>query len=293
MITAMALAPSETELVLITASLSMRIFPFPSLYSSPIAKPVDPSRHIPKAHDAPAHVVAIDPTSSYAATGSADGVAKVWDLKRGFVTHAFKGHGGVISCLRFHTPFNNKNDGNTAVIWLVTGSVDTRVRIFDLMKSNLRSTNAKPFAVLDGHVSVPRGIDFSPDEQWMLTAGRDSVVLVWQLQSNLENSSSKKKAEKGVAWGTPTLTKTIPVSEAVEALAIIEPVTSLLGKSERETLQFFVAGEKGAVHIWDAHRGKLLNTFQERQEYSSTDAQELRTIQEAMWVLSTGVRMFF
>ncbi|KIM31724.1 hypothetical protein M408DRAFT_237363 [Serendipita vermifera MAFF 305830] len=283
MITAMALAPSEKELVVVTASLSIHIYPMPSLYSPPTSKAIEPLRHIPKAHDAPVHVVAVDPTSSYVATGSADGVAKVWDLKRGFVTHAFKGHGGVISCLRFHIAESDQDTSGTPNIWLVTGSVDTRVRIFDLVKSNLRSTNAKPFAVLDGHVSVPRAIDFSADGKWMLTAGRDSVVLVWQLHPNSEKPPSKKKTGDGHSPSLPTLAKTIPVSEAVEALAVIEPVTSLLSKSGGEPLHFIIAGEKGIIRIWDAHKGKLLRNLQERQEFLSTDAQELQHIQEAIY----------
>jgi U3 small nucleolar RNA-associated protein 13 len=283
----MALTPSEQTLVLISASLAMRIYPFPTLYSSPMSKPLEPSRHIPKAHDAPVHVVTVDPTSSYVATGSADGVVKVWDLKRGYVTHAFKGHGGVISCLRFHLPSTSSNQEDrdaSPTIWLVTGSVDTRIRIFDLVRSNVRSANAKPFAVLDGHVSVPRGVDFSADGKWMLTAGRDSVVLVWQLHSTAAKTSSKKKVGTGENAPVPILAKTIPVSEAVEALAVIEPAISLMSKSGGEPLQFFIAGDKGAVHIWDAHRGTLLMTFQERREHQSADAQQLRSIQEAVYV---------
>jgi len=284
-ITAIALAPSENELVVISASLSMRIYAFPSLYSSPMSKPLEPSRHMPKSHDAPVHVVTVDPTSSYIATGSADGVAKVWDMKRGYVTHAFKAHGGVISCLRFHFPSvpSHQEDANSPPsIWLVTGSIDTRIRIFDLVKSNVRSANAKPFAVLDGHVSVPRGIDFSADGKWMLTAGRDSVVLVWQLQPPAVKVASKKGIGENML--TPTLAKTIPVLEAVEALAVIKPISPLTGKSAGEPLHFFIAGEKGAVHIWDAHRGTLLRTFQERREDQSMDAEELRSIREAMCV---------
>src|SRR5690348_2044948 len=98
----MVLSPSETDLVIVTASLSIRIYPMPSLYDEASTKPIQPSRHIPKAHEAPAHVATIDATSSFLATGSADGVVKVWDIRRGYATHAFKGHGGVISCLCFH-----------------------------------------------------------------------------------------------------------------------------------------------------------------------------------------------
>jgi len=266
----------------ITSSLSIRIYAFPSLYSLPITKPLEPSRHIPKAHEAPVHVATTDPSSNYIATGSADGVAKVWDLHRGYVTHVFKGHGGVISCLRFHlaTPYDEEDEGSTPQLILATGSVDTRVRLFDLGKSNLRSSNLKPVAVLDGHVSVPRGIAFSPDGLWMITAGRDSVVLIWRLNRPGSKGSAKSKGDK-VNTLTPTLTKTIPVSEAIESLGIIDNVHAI-APSSATSLQFFIGGEKGSIHVWDAHQAKRLRTLEEQQSYQSDDAKELRAIQEAM-----------
>jgi U3 small nucleolar RNA-associated protein 13 len=284
----MALSPSEKELVVITSSLSMRIYAFPSLYSFPITKPLEPSRHIPKAHEAPVHVVTIDPSSNYIATGSADGVAKVWDLHRGYVTHVFKGHGGVISCLCFHLATSpDEDEGSTPQLFLATGSVDTRVRLFDLGKSNLRSSNLKPVAVLDGHVSVPRGIAFSPDGLWMITAGRDSVVLLWKLNRSGTKGSTKSKGGQI----TLTLTKTIPVSEAVESLGIFDNVHAI-DPSSSTSLQFFIGGEKGSIHVWDAHQAKLLRTLEEQQSHQSDDARELRAIQESMYALSCQVTSY-
>jgi hypothetical protein len=104
-----------------------------------------------KAHEAPVHVCKVDPTSTYLASGSADGVVKVWatgDIKK----------------------------------QLATGSADTEIRIFDLGAAVARTHDrSKPQAVLDGHVSVPRGLDVSQDGKWLLSAGRDSVALLWDL----------------------------------------------------------------------------------------------------------------
>ncbi|PVG01825.1 U3 small nucleolar RNA-associated protein [Serendipita vermifera] len=278
-VTAMATSPSERYLAVVTASLSLRIYQLPPLYSPPISKPIEPIRHIPKAHDAPVHVVTIDATSNHIATGSADGMVKVWDLHRGYVTHAFRGHGGVISCLRFHISKTEDDTMDPGRIFLATGSVDMRVRIFDLKKSNIQSSNTKPFAMLEGHVSVPRGIAFSQDGKWMLTAGRDSVVLVWNIGNTEKNFFSKSRLSESSIH----LAKTIPVSEAIEALAIIEPVPSLIPKPGTNPLQFVIAGEKGFIGIWDAHQGKLLQKLEERVEYETSDAQELRAIQEMIY----------
>lgn len=279
-VTAMALSPSETDLVVITASLSIRIYPMPSLYDDVSIKPIQPSRHIPKAHDAPVHVAVIDATSSFLATGSADGVVKVWDLRRGYATHAFKGHGGVISCLCFYVYPGSQ--GAPRVI-LATGSVDTRIRLFDLAQSNIRSGITKPIMILDGHVSVPRGLAFSKDGNTLLTAGRDSVVLVWKMDE-LVNLGGKK----GKKMATPALVKTIPVSEAVESLGVVEPTAPLLEMASSNSLLFYIAGEKGYVHIWDALQAKRLVSLGLPQGSFSKDSQEIQSIQEAQYCQSAS-----
>jgi U3 small nucleolar RNA-associated protein 13 len=276
------LSPSEKELVIVTSSLSIRIYTLPALYSSPLTKPLEPVRHIPKAHEAPVHVVIIDPSSSYIATGSADGVAKVWDLRKGYITHVFKGHGGVISCLQFYLSTSQGKEGGSPQLTLATGSVDTRVRLFNLSDANQRSTSAKANTILDGHVSVPRGMAFSSDGKWLLTAGRDSVVLVWDLSSQGKPSSKAKGDEKPKKI-TPWLWKTIPVSDTVEALGIIDQTVELHGVTkDADSLHFFIAGEKGQVQIWDAHKGKALARLGESREKQSSDAQELQSILECM-----------
>ena len=54
-----------------------------------------------KPHTTPVVVLATDATCSLLATGGADGVVKVWDIRGGFATHTFHGHSGVISALHF------------------------------------------------------------------------------------------------------------------------------------------------------------------------------------------------
>ncbi|KAG8854349.1 U3 small nucleolar RNA-associated protein 13 [Serendipita sp. 411] len=280
-ITAMTLSPSEENLVIITASLSIRIYPFPPLYSPPHTAPLQPSRHIPKAHDAPVHVATIDNTSTYLATGSADGVAKVWDLKKGFTTHSFKGHGGVISCINLHVPASStQEDGLTGRIILATGSVDTRIRIFDLSRSNNVLGGVKPTAVLNGHVSVPRGIAFSTDGKFLVTAGRDSVVLIWKGKHAEEITTKSNKSDSTTL--SYELVKTLPVSEAVETLGIVD--SSLISGSsvKSQRLHFFIGGEKGVIHIWDGIDGKLVKTLKQRNTHSG-DTNELHSIQEALF----------
>lgn len=259
--------------------MSLRIYEVPASVDA-IVKPVQPIRVVGRAHDAPVHVCKVDPTSTYLASGSADGVVKVWDIVRGYVTHAFKGHGGVVSALTFNYPKDPSIVNQTQKMQLVTASVDTRIRIFDL--SAVASGTQKPVAVLEGHVSVPRGLDVSPEGKWLISGGRDSVVLIWDLSSKgvSKGSSKGKGKEKEFA---PTLFKTIPVLERVEAVGLIQLDEDLAGSSSGPgRLDFYTGGEKGIIKVWNGREGSVLFTLGQEQESISDDQEEQRQIVDAM-----------
>lgn len=133
---------------------------------------------------------------------------------------------------------------------LFTGSTDTRVRIYDLLDQATRTAGgaARPKHVLEGHVSVVRGIDVSSDGRRAVTGGRDKVVLVW----NLDHSSKNGKGKK------PALTQTIIAQEQLETVGIV--TGKVLGQSA--TLTCFTGGEKGQVRIWNALTGTEIGHMQ-------------------------------
>ncbi|KAI0673654.1 U3 small nucleolar RNA-associated protein [Trametes maxima] len=288
-ITSLCITPSSSHLLLFTSSLSLRIYEIPTT-STPQTKLVKPVRVVARAHDAPVHVCKTDPTSTYLASGSADGVVKVWDILRGYVTHLFKGHGGVVSALAFNYPFDPSSVVREQKMQLITASVDTRIRIFDLSAAAARASGgSKPEAVLEGHVSVPRGLDVSQDGKWLVSGGRDSVVLVWDISSR---ASPAKKSAKGKGKETefaPVLYKTIPVLERVEAVGLLRPEEDLAGApSGLEKLRFYTGGEKGLVRIWDAREGNALFTLGQEQDEASEDQEEQRQIVDAIYVPATS-----
>jgi U3 small nucleolar RNA-associated protein 13 len=260
--------PSSRHLILFTSSLSLRVYELPS---SPQAKLVQPIRVVARSHDAPVHVCTADPTSTYIASGSADGVVKVWDIVKGFVTHVFKGHGGVVSALKFSFPQDPSSVTQGRTMQLITASVDTRIRIFDLMSRHEGAS--QPEAVLEGHVSVPRGLDISPDGKWLVSGGRDSVVLIWDLSVK----SSKKSKRRKEGQSGPTLSKTIPILERVEAVGLLAEEDS---PGSTDGIRFYTAGEKGVIKIWDGPKGDVLFTL--GGEQSTDDQEEQRQIVDAM-----------
>ena len=152
----------------------------------------------------------------------------------------------------------------------MVGAVDTKIRMYDLAQSS----RAEPVAVLESHVSVPRAVSVSGDGKYLVTTGRDAVVLIWDLTPTHGPSSKIGKKQK---MEIPLL-GTIPVLERVEAGGVVE--------LEGETgLKVFTAGEKGVVKVWDVKSGKVVRTLAGHQTQTQT-SDESGQIVQAMFVRS-------
>jgi U3 small nucleolar RNA-associated protein 13 len=211
-ITSLCLTPSASQLIVFTSAPSLRVYEIPTAVAR---NKIHPVRVVARAHDAPVHVCTVDPSSTYLASGSADGVVKVWDIKRGYVTHIFKGHGGIVSALKFNFPRDPSVVVPQNILQLITASVDTRIRIFDLTATASKGDQGalRPIAVLEGHVSVPRGLDVTPDGKWLISGGRDSVVLVWNLHAKSTGAKSAEATKGKGKSNSPVLAQTIPISK--------------------------------------------------------------------------------
>jgi U3 small nucleolar RNA-associated protein 13 len=137
--------------------------------------------HSVKPHDTPVSTIETDSTSTLVTTGGAEGFVKVWDVEGGYMTHLFKGHAGLISALKFW--------GGKVGKWrLASGSEDCKIRIWDLVKKRFfpagyLSIDDSCVAVLENHVSVIRGLDFSSDGETLVSGSRDQVVNYWDMKS--------------------------------------------------------------------------------------------------------------
>lgn len=187
------------------------------------------------------------------------------------MTHLFRGHGGPVSALHFNFPTIPEGGGGGGGgeerrrMELLTGSTDARVRIYNLRDANARVVGGgnavKPKAVLEGHVSVVRGIDVTPDGKWAVTGGRDKVVLVWDMLSGGgESTAVEAKKGKGKAAATPTtpkLVQTIIVQEQVESLGLLPQEEQVYGAATGRWL-CYTGGDKGLVRVWDVLKGTLV-----------------------------------
>ncbi|KAJ1973138.1 U3 small nucleolar RNA-associated protein [Dimargaris xerosporica] len=232
LITTFALAPNGQCLV--TASRSQQLSVW-SLYSHKIER-------IFKAQCAPIIAMDIDSTSTLVATGSADGIVMVWDIKGGFCTHQFKGHTGLVSTLKFHPISDAKH------CRLISGSSDSTVRVWDLIENTC-------VAVLKNHVGVVRGIALTANGEYLVSCSRDQTVSIWHLK-------------------TETLLHTVALYESVESIGLIEnladlcfqwtdPTSSATTASSLQAV-IFTGGEKGAIRFWDLTSGNMLYTQPDR-----------------------------
>ena len=198
-----------------------------------------------KPHTTPVVILAVDQTSTLLATGAADGVVKVWDIRGGYVTHTFRGPNVLISALHFFELVASNREEETGVsarnrrkerrksdvpaeetpnesvrgFRLASGSQDGKVRIWDLYKRTCAST-------LDSHVSDVTALDYSSAENALLTASRDKTIMWWDARS----------------W---KVRKVVPVLEEVEAAGFIE--------SGRLT---YTGGVNGNIRIWESDNGR-------------------------------------
>lgn len=199
-----------------------------------------------KPHGTPVIVLAVDRTSTLLATGGTDGTIKVWDIMGGYVTHTFRGPSVLVSALHFFEVAARSQDTaqsrktrktskaqedseddseetvSTTNFRLASGSQDGKVRIWDLHKRTC-------IANLDSHVSDVRGLDYSPEQQCLVTGARDKTLIWWDSKS----------------W---KIRKVVPTLELVEGAGFIED-----GKLT------YSASASGCVRWWDTDTGRQVS----------------------------------
>ncbi|KAK0549037.1 U3 small nucleolar RNA-associated protein 13 [Tilletia horrida] len=273
-ITAIALSPDGSRLVVASRSLAIRIYDTSATQSTAgLSKPTL-ARTLARTHDAPITVLEVDPSSSFLASGSSDSSVKVWDLAGGFCTHIFPGHGGVVSALCWFMPgfpSSSRNqadeDGNPLPIHLFTAAVDGRIRVWDLRASAVGSggksgPKRKALAVLPAgaHDSVVRGLSISKDGLRLVSGARDRTVALWT-QAKPSNPSTPH-------W---TLKELLNANEGVESVGFLPTTSATVASSSTGHQQdvFYTAGSEGDLRIWSFTQAKMILRASDRDPTSA------------------------
>lgn len=194
-----------------------------------------------KAHETPVLAMDFDPTGTLLATGGSDRAVKVFDIEKGYCTHNFRRHSGIVTLVKFHPDAKR--------LQLVSCSDDSTVRIWDLYSQ-------KEFACIQDHMSPATCVAFSNDGYTMLTSGRDRVVNFWDLRNN-------------------ALSKTVLIHEAIEGVQVLPSsfkcVTSKAGAAQQDdkAIYFVTAGERGLLQLWCATPSSCNTLFTQKAESDS------------------------
>ncbi|XBW36401.1 hypothetical protein QEN19_001981 [Hanseniaspora menglaensis] len=131
----------------------------------------------------PSYCVSSDlKTGNLLAMGCTDGSITVYDISNGYITHTFKGHGGIISSFKFYGEREDLDDW-----YLLSGDTNGTLKVWDLVKR-------KQLYSIQEHQSAIRGIDIlkskdNDDEFSVISGGRDDIVNIYKMQS----AKSKQK----------------------------------------------------------------------------------------------------
>ena len=251
---------------------------------APIIQSLGKSGHtLPVAH------ITHHPSGIFFATGSVDGLVKVWDVRNGYATHAFLPTGGsggkgryAVTCLQWRQ--------SSASLILAVGREDGSISIHDLLLTDQTDSkqNANlPLLVLRDHVSAVTCVvwsdmniggkvqiaDSSSTSKkhgggLFFSSGRDSVINTWLISEEdmVAPPRKKKKTQsggtgKGVSSNKVTYVriKTLPVYEQVEGLVVlsrrVRPTSEMKEQQSilnRKDVVLATAGTKGIVRLWKA-----------------------------------------
>ena len=266
-----ALGANELELVTASRSGILRHYDIRNaLIAESEGGGIKLKRTIGRAHKLPIRCMEFYPAdmlkgsmlSTFLATGSVDGQVKVWDIHRGYATHAFNFSKGI-SCLRWKVPSPTDNVQHFSLI-LAAGCDDGVLRVFDLNdRSNTNKENGKvsTSVLLDtkDHSNAPVTCICWPtvsgtratSTDLLMTAGRDEVLHVYEKSSEIDTllASKRRKSSSGKGTkipktGTYNRIKTLPMYEQIEGLQVIDSETNT---SDGE-VQFLTLGSKGLIN---------------------------------------------
>lgn len=180
--------------------------------------------------------VDFSPDGKSIASCGEDATIKLWNVTTGELVRTFQGHSSNVWDIKF-SPGGDK---------LVSGSFDKTVRIWSLYDGKLLHTLTK-------HSEAIVALSYSPDGQKLVSTSDDKSVKVWDTKSWVLLYSLDVPEHNQAADFSPD--NRLLLTGGRDKTTFGELLQNFLGDSEYN---------KGvSMRLWDAHTGKLLQTFSE------------------------------
>lgn len=221
-------------------------------------------------HTGSVYGVVFDPDGKHVASAGADNTIRIWDTITARETLVLRGHESEVHDVTF------THDGRL----LVSAATDHTVKIWDphlahqpLEWRGHRLGNAKKYWEHDAQIAQVR---FTPDGNWLASAGADGTVKIWDAHTGDETHSLT--GHKGAIWsiayspdgvllasggedGLVQIWNTETWARQASWLAHAGCVYSLAFASDGARL--YSAGADGVIAVWDPARNKRLDKLEQ------------------------------
>ncbi|XP_053694992.1 transducin beta-like protein 3 [Sabethes cyaneus] len=176
-------------------------------------------------HQGPISKLEFSEDDSLIASGGSDTLVRVWNPREQVCKGTLKGCQGVINLLVFHPDADSKT--------LLAAGDDVKINAWNYETRELTRT-------FSGHFSKVTAISFSDDKKYMVSSGRDKILILWDYDS-----------QKAI--------KTIPVYESLESVVVLPTGIKFQGqKLSTGKIYAACAGEEGLIKVWEMTETKIV-----------------------------------
>lgn len=178
------------------------------------------------AHQGPIPMLEFSPNGLLVASGGTDASVRIWDHQRKTCVAALKGCRGVLSAIKFNPQTKTKH--------VFAVGDDNIIRGWNYETREIVST-------LDGHLSKVTALSFTEDGKFLVSSGRDKVLILWDLSDGKQ-------------------VRVVPIYETIESVIVLPNNTKLPGKCKLDDGKIYAAsaGEMGIVKLWDMNSANVV-----------------------------------